>query len=114
MKPALRFDPAIGGHAPGDMRDGLLAAIDAFVTWTSGPEPELRFGADLVLVRISRICQHLSRCSDALPGVAAAMVAEAAGVPPPETYGAAANALEPLIGMRAIRLRNRPPADADA
>jgi hypothetical protein len=111
-----RYDPETGGHAPGDMRDAMLAAIDAFMAWTAGAEPEIAFGSDAVPVRISRVAAYMARCTDPLPGVAAALVSQAAGsaLPPGATYSAAAGALLPLIAKRTIRLRNKPAPAADA
>ena len=64
------YRPSRGGHAPGDVRDAFLEAIDAHQAWQDGePEPtvDLRDQA----VPISRVCGLLWNCSDVLPGVAA-------------------------------------------
>ena len=62
-----RYNPARGGHAPGDVRDAFLEAIEAFENWEDGddePTVEVR-GSDLP---ISQACGLLWNCTDILPG----------------------------------------------
>jgi hypothetical protein len=34
------YNPAVGGHAPGDIRDAFAEAVDAYERWDDGdPEP---------------------------------------------------------------------------
>jgi hypothetical protein len=61
----MSYTPAQGGHAPGNVRDAFLAAINAFEKWREGPEPtvELEGGA----VPISQVCGLLWNCTDQMP-----------------------------------------------
>ncbi len=62
-----RYQPSLGGHAPGDVRDAFLEAVDAFLEWDEvGDEPTIDVrGKDLT---ISAVCGLVWNCSDCLPG----------------------------------------------
>lgn len=65
---ASRYKPALGGHAPGDIRDAFLYAIADLRSWQPGmPEPmaELRERQ----VPITTLCGVLWNCTDTLPGL---------------------------------------------
>src|SRR5919205_790634 len=60
-----RYNPARGGHAPGDLRDAFCEAIEAMRLWDgNGPEPtvELRDRS----VAVSEVCGLLWNCSDVM------------------------------------------------
>ena len=62
------YKPGRGGHAPGDIRDAFLEAIEAYEAWEDGdPEPcvEVR-GRPM---RLSEVCGLLWNCSDTMPGI---------------------------------------------
>ncbi len=63
------FNPARGGHAPGDIRDAFEEAIEAFQQWDGG-EPEPLVDVRDQDVPISRICGLLWNCTDIMPSVA--------------------------------------------
>src|SRR5687768_1357229 len=65
LLPASRFSPSRGGHAPGDVRDAFIEAIEAYRAWKPGePEPEVELRDELV--PISSICRLLWNCDDVL------------------------------------------------
>lgn len=60
------YQPARGGHAPGDVRDAFLEAVNCYAQWDDGePEPtvEVRGRA----VSLSTVCGLLWNCSDIVP-----------------------------------------------
>lgn len=94
------FRPSRGGHAPGDVRDSFLEAIDAFENWNDGdPEPvvTVREGA----VAISAVCGLLWNCRDTLPGDAFQQLCHHArwkeDEPRRQSYAAAARFLKEQI-----------------
>lgn len=68
MLPHWFYRPGIGGHAPRDVRNAFLEAVQAYEAWNAGaPEPtvELRDRP----VNIPAVCGLLWSCSDILPGL---------------------------------------------
>lgn len=63
-----RYIPARGGHAPGDLRNAFLEAIEAFETWEKGADEPTVDVRDRP-VTISRLCGLLWNCSDTMPGI---------------------------------------------
>lgn len=98
-------DATTGGHAPGDLRDAFLEAIDAFDAWQPGePEPVVEVREQQL--PISRICRLLWNCNDILPGLVWDEIAGNWESPPSSadydgpksrTYGAAARWLKEQI-----------------
>ena len=70
-KPILissRYKPAAGGHAPGDLRDAFLAAVEDLRSWRPGmPEPVIEVRDQPV--PLSVLCGLLWNCTDCLPGI---------------------------------------------
>lgn len=64
-----RYNPARGGHAPNDIRDAFLEAIEAFEKWKDG-ESEPTVDVDGSDIPISQVCGLLWNCTDILPGAA--------------------------------------------
>lgn len=89
------FDPKRGGHAPGDLRDAFIAAIEAYDDWEEGePEPTVELREQQV--PISRVCGLLWNCSDTMPSSACRYFLEW-DEPEPGSYAAAARLLRSLI-----------------
>jgi hypothetical protein len=68
------YKPAKGGHAPGDLRDAFMEAVDAFQDWEDGqPEPTV----DLrdMPTPISKIFGLCWNCTDTLPSVVVSQIA---------------------------------------
>jgi hypothetical protein len=98
--PGSFYNPARGGHAPGDVRDAFASAIEAYDVWRFGaPEPtvELRDRQ----VPISRICGLLWNCSDTLPNLWCRYFEEW-GELAPGSYAGAARLLRLLIARRTV------------
>lgn len=98
------YRPAAGGHAPGDLRDAFVEAVDAFQQWEDGePEPSVAMRArhhDGRNVPISDVCGVLWNCSDILPSGLRTQLEDLRGWPIDpmrNTYGAAARRLKSLI-----------------
>ena len=63
-----RYRPARGGHAPGDLRNAFLEAVEAFEVWEEGsPEPTVEVRDQPI--RLSVLCGLLWNCSDIMPGL---------------------------------------------
>jgi hypothetical protein len=95
-----RYNPARGGHAPGDVREAFLEGIKALLDWQAGePEPmvELRDRA----MPVSTVAGLLWSCADTLPRDTRATL-EDLGVELPGyvSYAAAARRLKPWITGR--------------
>ncbi|WP_018263350.1 hypothetical protein [Methylobacterium sp. WSM2598] len=62
------YTPARGGHAPGDIRDAFLEAIEAFEAWEDDePEPTVEVRERQMTIR--EVCGLLWNCSDTMPGL---------------------------------------------
>jgi hypothetical protein len=62
------YNPARGGHAPGDLRDAFGEAVDAFTAWSDGePEPTVEFRESNVT--ITALCGYLWNCRDIMPSL---------------------------------------------
>ena len=95
-----RYSPARGGHAPGDVRDAFLEALEDMRGWRTGtPEPtaEVRGQA----IPISRLCGLLWNCTDIMPGHACGDMQHVIDEFPNAgaTYAQAARALKALIAQ---------------
>lgn len=61
-----RYRPARGGHAPNDIRDAILAALEDLRGWAPGaPEPTTEVRERQV--PLSVLCGLLWNCTDTLP-----------------------------------------------
>jgi hypothetical protein len=60
------YNPARGGHAPGDLRDAFEEAVEAVSDWPGG-EPEPTVDLRGTNVPASTICGLLWNCNDAVP-----------------------------------------------
>jgi hypothetical protein len=61
------YAPARGGHAPGDVRDAFVEAVDAYEAWEDGtPEPTVDVRDQPI--RISVVCGLVWNCTDVMPG----------------------------------------------
>ena len=97
------YKPARGGHAPGDLRNAFLEAIEAYEGWDEGqPEPEIEVRDRMM--PISRVCGLVWNCSDIMPGMEQrqledlmprAIGEDVSG--PLYTYGRAARVLKSLV-----------------
>jgi len=100
------YRPALGGHAPGDLRDAFVEAIETYEQWNGGSEPtvEVRaWHADGRAMPISEICGLLWNRSDALPNVLVTQLETLRGWDeevPVGTYAAAARRLRAMIRAR--------------
>lgn len=64
----VRYQPRLGGHAPGHLRDAFEAAVEAYESWNDGePEPIVKVGYDETPMTISKICGLVWNCSDIMP-----------------------------------------------
>jgi hypothetical protein len=64
-----KYQPHLGGHAPGHLRDAFVAAVDAFEAWNDGePEPIVEVGYRETPITISAVFGLLWNCSDIMPG----------------------------------------------
>lgn len=102
---ASSYKPALGGHAPGDVRDAFLNAVEDLRSWQPGmPEPvaELRERQ----VPIAALCGVLWNCTDTLPSLAGSEVwsfverygdGYEAGQRAAASYGRAARALKAIF-----------------
>ncbi|WP_342150415.1 hypothetical protein [Methylorubrum sp. SB2] len=63
-----RYTPARGGHAPGDLRNAFLEAIEAYEAWEEGTDEPTVDVRDRP-VTLSRLCGLLWNCSDTMPGI---------------------------------------------
>lgn len=61
-----KYNPAVGGHAPGDVREAFVDATEAYARWKDGaPEPTVTLREQQL--SISAVCGLLWNCSDFLP-----------------------------------------------
>lgn len=61
------YRPARGGHAPGDLRNAFLEAIEAYGAWIpKGPEPTVEVQDRPI--GLAALCGLLWNCSDIMPG----------------------------------------------
>jgi len=110
------YSPRSGGHAPGDVRDAFLEAVNEYANSEAGsPEPVVELREQQVT--LSKLCGLLWNCSDAMPGSGWNQVCHVAGCEPHgpredeggprrRTYGAVARWLKATIRQRAeLRLQ---------
>ncbi len=63
------YNPTRGGHAPGDVRDAFLEAINAYANWEDEtPEPCITVRGQKLF--ISTVCGLVWNCTDIMPGAA--------------------------------------------
>lgn len=95
------YNPARGGHAPGDVRDAFVEAIDAFADWPDGaPEPTVEIREQDV--PISAVCGMLWNCSDTLPSLLRSVL-EDVGIERCGSYASAARQMKPAIAKQVGR-----------
>ena len=92
------YKPARGGHAPGDLRNAFLEAIEAYEAWETGePEPTVELRERQMC--LPEVCGLLWNCSDIMPGLDQRHLENM--LPDPEgscfTYARAARALRAAI-----------------
>lgn len=100
-----RYKPAAGGHAPGDLRDAFLSAVEDLRSWRPKmPEPITSVREQPV--PLSALCGLLWNCTDCLPGIDGSEVwafverygdGYEAGRRASSSYGRAARALKPIF-----------------
>lgn len=64
----LFYRPAVGGHAPGDIQNAFLEAIEAYEAWEPG-EPEPTVEVRERPMKLSDLCGLLWNCSDIMPSL---------------------------------------------
>jgi hypothetical protein len=64
--PLLRY-----GHAPGHVRDTACQAFEAWLGWTTGPEPTVEYEVNYVprQISISEACKLVWNCTDIVSGM---------------------------------------------
>jgi hypothetical protein len=92
------YDPRRGGHAPGDVRDAFIEAIDAYQGWRTGPEPTVELREQQVT--ISQLCGLLWNCQDTLPSHEYDVIRGMADTPPAGSYGGTARWMKAEIARR--------------
>ena len=89
------YVPARGGHAPNDLREAFIEAVEACRRWqTREPEPTVEVRDSAVAIR--DVCGQLWNCSDYLAGSDAMLLEMVCGYRA-GTYGAAARALKEWV-----------------
>ena len=79
-----RFNPARGGHAPGDLRDAFLSAVDGFWNGDLGPTSTIEFrGHELT---VEDLCGLLWNCTDAIPSAYRAALEDLLQEPLPQVF----------------------------
>ena len=94
------FNPARGGHAPGDLRNAFFNAVEAYDSWLSGeqePTVELRQQQ----LPISQVCGLLWNCTDTVPTILRSYFRDW-DEPEPGSYSTAARLLRLLIADAAL------------
>ncbi len=95
------YNPARGGHAPNDVREAFMEAVDAFADWRDGaPEPTVEVREQDV--PISAVCGLLWNCHDALPSLLRSVL-EDVGIERCGSYASAARYLKPAIAEQVDR-----------
>ena len=90
------YKPSRGGHAPGDLRDAFIAALDAYEAWETGePEPTVELRDEQVT--LTRLCGLLWNCTDVLPSYIAYQLAMLTNARAGSSYAGAARLLKQLI-----------------
>ena len=92
-----KFNPSRGGHAPGDVRDAFLEAVE---TWAQSEQvvPDFTVEVRGQRVPIGRVCGLVWNCTDIMPGDAcAAFEIFGEDLPQGSTYAKAARCLKALV-----------------
>ena len=88
-----RYNPARGGHAPGDLRTAFEEAVEAICDWNEGdPEPTVEVREREMAV--GAVCGLLWNCEDILPSGTMECVDPDFGC---GSYAAAARVLKSVI-----------------
>jgi hypothetical protein len=90
------------GHAPGHVRDTAGQAFEAWLGWTTGPEPTVEYEINYVprQISISEACKLVWNCTDIVPGsLADPLIFEDIGIKS-RTYAACARAILANIKSR--------------
>ena len=107
-KPILissRYKPSAGDHAPGDLRDAFISAVEDLRSWRPGMQ-EIVIEVREQPVPLSVLCGLLWNCTDCLPGIDGSEVwafvercgdGYEAGQRASSSYGRAARALKPIF-----------------
>ena len=90
------------GHATGHVRDAFLSAIDAYMDWEAGgePEPTVKYEVQYVTrqIPISEACRLVWNCTDIMPGSAYYRLRDDAELEmKSSTYAACARAMYAVI-----------------
>jgi hypothetical protein len=86
------YSPARGGHAPGDIRDAFVEAVDAYGGWKAGqPEPMVDVREQRLTIR--QVCGLLWNCSDCMPSDLFDQVFDFDDMPHGRSYSAGARFL---------------------
>jgi|GEM_PF-2736523 len=98
------YKPGRGGHAPDDIRDVFLNAIEAYAAWEDGePEPQVEVRGRPM--RLSEVCSLLWNCRDTMPGIDRDHLEGMLCWPQPScgSYARAARALKDAVGRALAR-----------
>jgi hypothetical protein len=90
------------GHAPGHVRETFGAAVEAFLAWTSGPEPTVvQVDHEATQIPISHACTLVWDCTAVIPNRLWFGLTEGAGLDvKTRTYAACARAMHATIKQR--------------
>jgi hypothetical protein len=98
--PGSFYRPATGGHAPGDLRDAFLLALESWRTdhdWKGDPVVNFRSQQ----TRLSTLCGLMWKCVDTMPGWDFEEVAGAGtSSPQSRSYAAMARWVRPQLRER--------------
>jgi hypothetical protein len=91
-----RYHPALGGHAPDDLREAFEEAVDAVSSWKHGePEPIIEVRGRCLPV--SGVCGLLWNCTDTMPSPLAYSVGSLDPDYRGRSYATAARSLKSVI-----------------
>jgi hypothetical protein len=90
-----RYNPARGGHAPGDVRDSFLAWLEAYYH-AKGTDPVPTAELREQEIKPAKLFGLLWNCTDVLPRVYATMMEELVDKQV-GSYAHAARALKPIV-----------------
>jgi hypothetical protein len=59
------YQPRLGGHAPGHLRDAFALAVEAYEAWNDGSaEPTVLVGHEEIPMKIGAVAGLLCNCTD--------------------------------------------------
>ena len=92
------FNPARGGHAPGDVRHAFGQAAEAWTFWDGKGDPPMVLLRDQ-MVPMGQLLGLLWNCTDIMPGMVCSCLEDITAKPVPQgsTYAKGARAFKPLV-----------------